>query len=81
MSTLIIDSHLDLGFSAIQVNRDLTQPALTVRIHDSELVTRSFGSCTVTFPDLRKGHVGIIFGTVMSRTDPNDEWTKTGMYA
>ena len=81
MSTLIIDSHLDLGFSAIQVNRDLTQPALTVRIHDSELVTRSFGSCTVTFPDLRKGRVGIIFGTVMSRTDPNDEWTKTGMYA
>ena len=81
MSTLIIDSHLDLGFSAIQVNRDLTQPAATVRIHDSEPVKRSFGSCTVTFPDLRKGHMGIVFGTVMSRTDPNDEWTKTGMYA
>ena len=77
---LIIDSHLDLGFSAIQVNRDLTQPALTVRIHDSEPVTRSFGSCTTTFPELRKGHIGIVFGTVMSRTDANDEWTKTGMY-
>ena len=77
---LIADSHLDLGFSAIQVNRDLTQPAATVRVHDSEPVMRSFGSCTVTFPELRRGNVGIIFGTMMSRTDPNDRWTRTGMY-
>ena len=77
---LIADSHLDLGFSAIQVNRDLTQPAATVRVHDAEPVMRSFGSCTVTFPELRRGHVGIIFGTMMSRTDPNDRWTRTGMY-
>ena len=77
---LIVDSHLDLGFSAIQVNRDLTQPAATVRIHDPEPVRRSFGSCTVTFPELRKGHVGIIFGTVMSRIAPTDKWTRTGMY-
>ena len=78
--TLIIDSHLDLGYSAIQVNRDLTQPAANVRVHDSAGVKRSFGSCTVTFPELRKGHVGIVFGTVMSRIDPNDQWSKTGMY-
>jgi membrane dipeptidase len=77
---LIVDSHLDVAFSAIQINRDLTQPATTVRTHDAEAITRSFGSCTVTFPELRKGHVGIIFGTVMSRLDPNDLWTRTGMY-
>lgn len=77
---LIIDSHIDLAFSAIQVNRDLTQPAATVRTHDPEPVIRSFGSCTVTFPELRRGHVGIVFGTVMSRIDPNDHWTRTGMY-
>ena len=77
---LIVDSHLDLAFSAIQVNRDLTQPAATVRTHDREPVMRSFGSCTVTLPELRKGHVGIVFGTVMSRIDPNDAWTRTGMY-
>ena len=39
---LIVDSHLDLAFCAIQVNRDLTQPAATVRVHDSEPTTRSF---------------------------------------
>lgn len=77
---LIVDSHLDLGANAIQINRDLLQPAATVRIHDAEPVMRSFGSCTVTFPELRRGKVGIIFGTVMSRLDPNDNWTRTGMW-
>jgi len=77
---LIIDSHLDLGFCALQVNRDLTQPAATVRVHDAEHTMRSFGSCTTTFHELRKGHVGIVFGTVMSRIDPNDEWPRTGMW-
>lgn len=77
---LIVDSHLDLGFCATQLNRDLTQPALTVRAHDSEPARQSFGSCTVTLPALRAGRVGIVFGTVMSRLAPNDRWTKTGMY-
>ena len=77
---LIIDAHLDLAFSAVQVNRDLTVPAATVRTQDGENVRRSFGSCTVTWPELRRGHVGIVFGTVMSRIDPNDEWTRSAMY-
>jgi len=77
---LIVDAHLDLAFNALQVNRDLTQPAATVRVHDPEPVMRSFGSCTVTFPELQCGHVGIVFGTVMSRLDPNDWWMRTGMY-
>lgn len=77
---LILDSHLDLGFGAIQINRDLTQPAKTVRVADSESTMRSFGSCTTTFHELHKGHIGIVFGTVMSRIDPNDQWTGTGMY-
>ena len=77
---LILDSHLDLAFNAIQVNRDLTVPAATVRVHDMDGVRQKFGSCTVTFPELRRGHVGIIFGTVMSRIDPSDRWSGTGMY-
>ena len=77
---LIIDSHLDLAFSALQINRDLTQPAATVRTHDPVPVIETFGSCTVTLPELRRGNVGIVFGTVMSRLDPNDRWTRTGMH-
>jgi membrane dipeptidase len=77
---LIADSHLDLAFNAIQLKRDLTASVSSVRAHDPEPLIRSFGTCTVTFPELRKGGVGLVFGTVMSRIDPNDGWTATGMY-
>ena len=77
---LILDSHLDLSFSALQINRDLTQPAATVRVHDSIATMEGFGSCTVTLPELRKGKIGLVCGTVMSRLDPDDKWTRTGMY-
>lgn len=78
---LIVDSHLDLAFNAVQLKRDLTAPVAVVRAHDPEPLARSFGSCTVTFPELRKGGVGLVFGTVMTRIDPNDLWTTTGVYA
>ena len=77
---LILDSHLDLSFSALQINRDLTQKATTVRVHDSVQTMEGFGSCTVTFPELRRGKVGLFCGTVMSRLDLGDRWTRTGMY-
>jgi len=77
---LILDSHLDLAFNALQINRDLTQPAAMVRTHDPVAVMDAYGSCTTTFPELRKGHIGIVFGTVMTRLDPHDRWTRTGMY-
>lgn len=79
--TLLLDSHLDLGFSALQINRDLTQPATAVRIQDSVDTQDSYGSCTVTLPELRRGRVGLVCGTVMSRLDPNDRSTRTGMYS
>ena len=41
---LVFDSHLDLSFSALQINRDLTQPAGTVRVHDPVPVMESFGT-------------------------------------
>lgn len=78
---LIVDSHLDLAFSALQLNRDLTHSVTSVRAHEPEPVMRSYGSCTVTFPELRRGRVGLVFGTVMTRIDPKDLWTQTGMYA
>ena len=78
---LIIDGHLDLGLDGVQLKRDLTQPALTVRAHDPIPLMHSLGSCTVTLPELRKGRIGIVFGTVMSRINPNDRWTLTGMYS
>ena len=77
---LLFDAHLDISFNALQLNRDVTQPAATVRTHDTVGGMESFGSCTTTLPELRRGNIGLICGTVMSRTDANDKWTRTGMY-
>ncbi len=77
---LVVDGHLDLAFDAIQLKRDLTQPARTIRSHDTRAIQESYGSCTVSLPELRRGNVGVVLGTVMTRVDPNDRWTRTGMY-
>ena len=76
---LIFDSHLDIAFCALQGNRDLTVPAATVRTHDPAATVRAIGTCTTTFPELRRGRVGIVCATVMSRIDPSDT-VCTGMY-
>lgn len=76
---LIFDSHLDLAFDALQIKRDLREEVETIRSRDDEATVKNIGTCTVTLPELRKGGVGIVCGTVMSRIDPTDNWTQTGM--
>lgn len=77
---LIADSHLDLAFCALQVNRDLTVPAATIRTHDPPAVMRTFGSCTVSFHELSKGRVGLVIATATAKVGPKDNWTGLGMY-
>jgi membrane dipeptidase len=72
---LIIDLHLDLAWDALFWNRDLTLTAQQVRDQeDSEIpqVAEGFstGTCTVTFPDMRRGNVGLMLSTIMSRIEP-----------
>ena len=52
---LIADGHLDLAFTALHANRDLTQPATTVRTHDTPKVMETYGSSTTTFPRAPQG--------------------------
>ncbi len=72
---LIIDLHLDLAWDALFWNRDLTIDAQQVRRQEETepaQVAEGFdcGICTVTFPELRRGSVGIILSTIMSRIEP-----------
>ncbi len=73
MSTpVIIDLHLDLAWDAIFWNRDLTLTAHQVREQEDgepPQVAEGYtcGKCTVTFPELKRGGVGIILSTIMSR--------------
>ncbi len=71
---LIIDLHLDLAWDALFWNRDLTLTAHQVRRqeeNDIPQVADDFdtGLCTVTFPEMRRGSVGIMLSTIMSRIE------------
>jgi len=82
---LIIDLHLDLAWDALFWNRDLTMTAHEVRAQeDGELpqIGEGFntGQCTVTFPEMRRGSVGIMLSTIMSRIEPrNVDHRRDGM--
>ena len=58
----IVDAHLDLAYTAVNFNRDLRQPLATVRQHEPNPGPR--GITTATFPELQRGGVGLIFGTL-----------------
>lgn len=64
----VVDAHLDLAMNAIEWNRDLTQSLHDVRqreLFKSDKPDR--GNGTVCFPELRKGNVGLVVATQLSR--------------
>ena len=75
---LIIDGHLDMAFNALFNRRDLTQPIDILREREDGVepdglsrrpgpLFRTPGTVTVSLPEMRQGHVGIMLSTVMSR--------------
>ena len=81
---LIIDLHLDLAWDALFWNRDLTLTAHEVREQERSEIPQvaddyDTGSCTVTFPEMRRGSVGIMLSTIMARTEPRYRKRRDGM--
>ena len=67
---LTIDAHLDLATNAITLNRDLTLPVHNIRDKEKKLNwndTQDRGKGTVALPELRKGNVGLVVATIISR--------------
>ena len=66
--TLIFDAHLDLAMNAIEWNRDLTRPLSEIRQREMFLTDKpDRGRSTVSLPELRKGKVGLVVATQLSR--------------
>ena len=81
---LIIDLHLDLAWDALFWNRDLTLTAHQVRQQEASgppqvAADYNVGLCTVTFPEMRRGSVGIMLSTIMSRIDERRGIMRDGM--
>ena len=78
-ASLIVDGHLDLAFNALHLRRDLTRSVAEVRGSDDQGVRGEFGTSTVTLPEMRRGRVGIVLGTIMIRIDPAGSYAGSGM--
>ncbi|HLF88971.1 MAG TPA: membrane dipeptidase [Anaerolineales bacterium] len=69
---LIIDSHLDLAWNALQWNRDLLQSVYTIRTQEhGGPPGPGRGLNTVAFPELRQGRVAVCFATLLARSTGN----------
>lgn len=65
-----IDAHLDLATNAINLNRDLTLPVHDIRKKEKDLKwkdTQDRGNGTVSLPEIRKGNIGLVVATIISR--------------
>lgn len=65
---LIIDAHLDLSLNALEWNRDYRLSAHQIRQQEQGLtdkIDRAKG--TVSFPDLRRGNIGLVVATQIAR--------------
>src|ERR1043166_3140727 len=66
---LIFDAHLDLAWTAIAWNRALKSPVTDIRRREVEqkVPGKARGENTVTFPELRRGRVGLFIATLLAR--------------
>src|SRR5262245_4008503 len=65
---LIIDSHLDLAWNALQWNRNLQESVSTIRKQEGDLSGPARGQGTVAMPEMRKGRIAVCFATLIARS-------------
>ncbi|GLV54013.1 peptidase [Dictyobacter sp. S3.2.2.5] len=65
---LIIDAHLDLGWNALQWNRDLRLSTYTLRSQEAHQSGPGRGQGTTALPELRKGRIALCFSTLLARS-------------
>ena len=86
-----VDAHLDLSMNAMEWNRDLRIPAseLNARERARGLTDKpDRGTAVVSFPDLRRGQIGLVVATQIARyvaldnplpgwNSPEQAWSQT----
>lgn len=67
----IVDAHLDLSMNAIEWNRDLSRPLEEIRQREMFMPDKpDRGKGTVCLPEIRKGNIGLVVATQLSRVTP-----------
>jgi membrane dipeptidase len=85
----VIDAHLDLSMNAMEWNRDLRLGVQELRQREKGMNDKpDRGNGTVSFPELRKGNIGLVVGTQIARyvapgsslpgwNSPEQAWAQT----
>ncbi|ACT92274.1 dipeptidase [Dyadobacter fermentans] len=64
----LFDAHLDLSMNAVEWNRDLTQDLYSIREREKHLTDKpDRGKGVVSFPEMRKGNIGLCVATQIGR--------------
>jgi membrane dipeptidase len=64
----VIDAHLDLSMNAMEWNRNLRLPVNEIRKREEGLTDKpDRAKGVVSFPELRKGNIGLVVGTQIAR--------------
>ncbi len=67
----MIDTHLDLAWSAMYFNRDLLLPIADIRAAEAGLKDEpGRGRNTVSFPELRRANIGVSVTSLLARSAP-----------
>jgi membrane dipeptidase len=70
----IFDAHLDLAWSAVFFNRDLTAEVNVVRARERGMTDEpARGNGTVTFPELKNAGVAVCVATLLARGGPDQK--------
>src|SRR6185503_2137253 len=65
---LIIDSHLDLAWSALSWNRDITEDLEAMRNRESHMTDDiGRGRFTVSLPEMRRSRIAVCVATLLAR--------------
>lgn len=64
---LIFDAHLDLAWNAVEWNRNLELPVHEIREFERNFEGIIPGDCTVSFPELVRGGIGVVIATLLPR--------------
>lgn len=69
----LIDAHLDISTNAIEWNRDYRMSVYDIRKSEAGMNDKiDRGKGTVSFPELRKGNIGLVVATQLARFNQNN---------
>ncbi len=71
---LIFDGHLDLAWSAVSMNGDLSEPIGLIRSREQGMTDQQGrGNATVSLPTMREGGVMMCLPTVLARARRDEQ--------